>query len=279
VQSFVVQGVEVMSHHGASIPATGFLECSQTGVCDLQRSLRPQCAFHKRTAREHMICAQVTGDDARGQALGFIRGVGAAIGGLLGLVGVLLFLVLVEVGGISYRKDCLTNQGTVSQSWTFTWFAPIPFLFRPSQQGCVVHTGTRVALNAIGIDTFKPSTPESIAGQGASSAGVDPYWPKLRAVLVELSNQPQSGSLSDHIAALVKARDAVASLSPPAPYAAAHQNLVATMSALVASGQELRTALQHRDRQTEAAILNLSQTETASFKSDVAELDRVHSTQ
>jgi hypothetical protein len=271
VQSFVVQGVEVMSHHGASIPATGFFERI--------RSLRPQCAFHKRVAYAHIIRGQVTADDARGQALGFVRGVGAAIGGLLGIVGVLLFLVLVEVGGISYRKDCLTNQGTVSQGWTFTWFAPIPFLFRPSQQGCVVHTGTRVALNAIGIDTFKPSTPESIAGQGASSAGVDPYWPKLRAVLIELSNQPQSGSLSDRTAALIKARDAVASLSPPAPYAAAQQHLVATMSALVASGQELQAALQRGDRRDEAAILNLSKTETSSFKSDLAELDRVHSAQ
>lgn len=138
---------------------------------------------------------------------------------LVGGVAVLLIVLLVEVGGISYRKDCLTNRGTVSQSWTFTWYAPLPFLFRPSETNYIVHAGTRVALNAIGIDTFKPSTPETIAGHFASSTGVDPYWPKVKATIDELQAETSATSLTDYIAAFRKARDALGGLSPRLPIA------------------------------------------------------------
>ena len=38
-----------------------------------------------------------------------------------------------------------------------TRLAPIPYVFRACDAGCVVHTGARVALNAAGIFPFAPT--------------------------------------------------------------------------------------------------------------------------
>lgn len=211
--------------------------------------------------------------------MGAVRSIAAGIGGLVGVVGVLVFVLLVEVGGISYRKDCLTNRGTVAQSWTFTWYAPLPFLFRPSETNCIVHAGTRVALNAIGIDTFKPSTAESIAGHFASSTGVNPYWPKLNGVIDQLLNQPPASSMSDHIAALGSARAALARLNPPAPYRATHDQLVTTLTALLSTSQQLQKALLRGDRRAYTRIRNASKGTANNFRLELGQLNQIHSAQ
>ena len=81
---------------------------------------------------------------------------------------VLLFSLF--VGGISYRKDCLSTDGAVTTSWTFTWLAPIPYIFRPSEDDCAVHTGTRVALSAVGIAGFEKPTVVGIAKKLSADA-------------------------------------------------------------------------------------------------------------
>src|SRR4051812_40843586 len=110
----------------------------------------------------------------------FVEGVAGAVGAALGLAFILLQLGLFT-GGVSYRKDCLNAEGRVTQSWTFTWFAPLPYLFRPSDPDCVVHTGTRVALNAIGIAPYSDTNSTKIAEAAVESANPDAetaYWVK-----------------------------------------------------------------------------------------------------
>jgi hypothetical protein len=108
-----------------------------------------------------------------------------------GVAGVLLAFTLAAsqvglfVGGVSYRKDCVNKEGKITQNWTFTWLAPIPYLFRPSEPGCVIHTGTRVALNAVGIAQFSDTSSTKIANE-AITDDADPdtaYWIKARSAL------------------------------------------------------------------------------------------------
>lgn len=212
----------------------------------------------------------------------FLRIVGVGIAGLLGVAGVIAFVafvLLVEIGGISYRKDCLTSQGTVSQSWTFQWAAPIPFVFRPSEKGCIVHTGAHVALNAIGIDTFTPSTPEAILGQATAAANVNPYWPALNLTVRTLQNTPTSADLTTHIAALSTAQDDLVKLSPPAAYSAAHQQLTSTLTGLVAEGHKLQQALMHGNRRAVALISSRVRNLSAQVRPELVELNRIHSAQ
>lgn len=210
--------------------------------------------------------------------MGVVRGVGSTIGGLaFGLV-FLAVVLLVEIGGITYRKDCLTNRGTVTQSWTVTWYAPLPFLFRPSETGCVVHVGTRVALNAIGIDTFSPSTADAIAGHQVNVSG-DQYWPRVRAAMLELEAVPQTADLTSHLAALTKARDTVQGLDPSPAYAVANEQLVVALSALVAAGHRLQHALLQGDGRAEAAVLGSQKQLVSSLAAAATNLDRIHSAQ
>src|SRR6476469_5268937 len=65
-------------------------------------------------------------------------------------------LVALLIGGIGYGQDCLTGR-QVQRSWSFTWTQPVPYLLPPEPAAdCVVHSGTRVALNAVGIARYEP---------------------------------------------------------------------------------------------------------------------------
>ncbi len=207
-----------------------------------------------------------------------LRRVGAGVAGLAVAAAFLVFFLLVLVGGNAYRKDCLTDRGTVSESWTFTWYSPLPFVFRPSETGCVVHAGTRVALNAVGIDTFKPSTPDLIAQHQAGVAH-DSYWPVVRETLLELESVPQTADLTTHVAALVKARDALAKLTPPSSYSAAHAQLVSAITALATAGQQLQQALLRGDRQTATRIVNSQRALVAHLDNAVTGLNQAHAAQ
>ncbi|HWH93963.1 MAG TPA: RHS repeat-associated core domain-containing protein [Baekduia sp.] len=111
-----------------------------------------------------------------------MAGIGSALGIALAVASVGA-IGATEVGGISYRKDCITSQGKVEKSWTFTWFAPLPFLFRPGGEGCEVHTGLRVALNAIGIVPYAEVSVASAARKAADDPALDDnsrYYAELR---------------------------------------------------------------------------------------------------
>lgn len=211
--------------------------------------------------------------------MGVLRRVGATIGGLAGGVAALLIFLLVVVAGNSYRKDCLTNRGTISQSWTFNWASPVPFLFRPSESNCVVHVGTRVALNEIGVDTFKPSTAQTLAGHFASATGIDPYWPKLKVTIAELlSREAGAASLTARIAAFVDAQATLAALNPPPAYRSAHQQLFAAITLVLTSDQRAQNALL-RGQRPPHSIVKTSDTATRDVNSALTELSRIHSAQ
>jgi hypothetical protein len=75
-----------------------------------------------------------------------------ALGSVLGLIvgGFLVLLVLGLVnGGYLYRVECPSVGGTETE-WTFRWQSVVPYIGY-DRSGCEVHTGTAIALDAIGI--------------------------------------------------------------------------------------------------------------------------------
>jgi hypothetical protein len=123
-----------------------------------------------------------------------MRSTPAIAGAALGFVLVALLLAL-EIGGISFRKDCVTRRGTVSHEWTFRWYAPIPYVFRPSKPGCVVHTGTRVALNALGLFPYSEDPGSILAKSGAATQGEVAYLDAVYFVVRDIVNQVKAGGL------------------------------------------------------------------------------------
>ncbi|MCW3048013.1 MAG: hypothetical protein JWO74_2297 [Solirubrobacterales bacterium] len=158
-------------------------------------------------------------------------------------VGLQFFLF---VGGVSYRKDCLGSAGQVKSSWTFTWFAPIPYLFRPSEAGCQVHTGTRVALNAVGVAAFAKPTTTNLADkavQGAHNMSDDEaYFARMKARVVEFENAPQAKTVDDGRRAFDKAIGSLSAITPTSKYAAAHAALLAALHEARAGLDEIERA-------------------------------------
>src|SRR5690242_4306652 len=119
--------------------------------------------------------------------------VAAALGSVVGVAVVLLILAL-EVGGVTFRKDCATGPGGVSKSWDVQWFIPIPYLFRPSESGCTVHTGTRVALDGLGLFPIPAETASGIVQKAKPPS--DPgqaYYKGLYVILADLKRANDQG--------------------------------------------------------------------------------------
>jgi hypothetical protein len=168
----------------------------------------------------------IGGSGAMGEKL--LGGAGAIAATVF--VGLQFFLF---VGGVSYRKDCLGSAGQVKSSWTFTWFAPIPYVFRPSEAGCHVHTGTRVALNAVGVAPFSKPTTTTMADkavQGAHNLSDDEaYFARMKARVVEFENAPQAKTVDDGRRAFDKAIGSLGAMAPTPKYATVHGELLAAL--------------------------------------------------
>jgi hypothetical protein len=181
--------------------------------------------------------------------------------GLLSTLGVVLALswgvafLLVEFGGISYRKDCITSQGELKKAWTFTWFAPLPFVFRPSQQGCKVHTGARVALDALGLFPFRELSLASAAREASNDPSLDAnqkYYALLFANLTDLHNW-NAAHPRDYEGGITKLRQsarALDQLAPPNVVAGEHHQLVTLFRSAATSGQRLLAANASHDQAT-----------------------------
>ena len=179
------------------------------------------------------------------------------------------------LGGISYRKDCLTDEGRVSSDWTFTILAPIPYVFRPSEAGCQVHTGTRVALDAVGIGSFNPPTEVELVEAGARGDADLAYWGKVKLILRDYMGEPVS-SFAQGAALIDSTIVRLEELAPTTTFDAAHRELLDALRHLqaltpalmkeVANGwpkkaqelaapveAEIRTAIEHLD-QTHARL-------------------------
>lgn len=204
----------------------------------------------------------------------------SGIGGLLGFLFVALQVGLFA-GGISYRKDCLTNSGGVKSSWSFTWLAPIPYLFRPSEDGCEVHTGTRVALNGLGIAGFEKPTTVSLATK-LSAKTDDPnlaYYGQLKAFLIDQQRRSESvQSINQGQASLDKVLAQLKGLSPTAKYADVHAQLIALYTASKRYGRQIQTAAKARDKPAFDAAVKRVQAQDVELQAIVAEINRLHTT-
>lgn len=112
------------------------------------------------------------------------------------------------------RKECVNQQGRIATSWSVTWFAPIPNLFRPTDPSCVVHTGTRVALNAAGIAKYADTTVSAVADRavkGASPHDNNAYWVKLRGALADYGNR------NEHVANITEGLRSINTLLNSSP--------------------------------------------------------------
>jgi hypothetical protein len=163
-------------------------------------------------------------------------------------VGVQIFLY---VGGISYQEQCVTDQGHIAKSWSFTRFAPVPYLFRPDDPGCIVHTGTRVALNALGVAKYSDATASTIAERAVKQANPsadDAYWAKLNGDVADYGNRNEHvHDVNEALRSVDTFLGQLASLSPPAKYAQARAALVAALRQVDEHGKAMREAAQAGD--------------------------------
>jgi hypothetical protein len=209
---------------------------------------------------------------------------GAGLGYALGFAFVAL-QIGPFVGGISYRKECVTERGEIKKSWSFTWLAPIPYLFRPSEPGCVVHTGTRVALNQAGVATFAPTTVAVIANKEASAAedsgdSSAAYVGKVRAATtayVQRNNASQT--LSDGQKNLDTYQAKLSALTPPQRYADAHAKLLAVTDDIDALGGDLRTAIQNNDSSAANGLQKRAELLARRLRDTLGEIDRLRATE
>lgn len=199
------------------------------------------------------VTARASGSDRRG--MGFLRSVGSGAAGLaVFLVGGMFVLPQVGlfVGGISYRKDCAKDDGRIVQDWEFSVFAPIPYLFRPDDPNCVVHTGTRVALDAVGIGGFEDTTPTMIAEKFAARSGADSssaYLSKLGAATAEYAQRNESvQTVGAGLKSLTTFESVIAALDPPSHYADAHRDLLEAIRDAGDNGQALAAAAKADDK-------------------------------
>jgi hypothetical protein len=182
------------------------------------------------------------------------KNMGAKLLGGAGVVAAIVFVglqVFLYVGGISYRKECVNGRRQIAKSWSFTWFAPIPYLFRPDDPGCVVHTGTRVALDAAGIAKFEDTTATAIADRAVQHGNPDAddaYWVKLRGAVTDYGNRNEKvADVSEALRSVNTLLGQLAEFSPPARYADAHAGLVAAVRQVKEHGEDLRVAADAKD--------------------------------
>lgn len=185
-------------------------------------------------------------------------GIGSTLGVLL-VVGWFGLVLLVEIGGISYRKDCVNSQAKVEKSWTVTWYAPIPFLFRPSEEGCEVHTGVRVALNAVGLFPFKELNVANAAREAADSPSLTEgqrYYAALFALMKDRAdyNQSHPNDVQGGINQLRSDAAALDRMAPPDVVAKDHNELRALYRETADDGDKMIAAIRARDRDAVLAL-------------------------
>lgn len=207
-----------------------------------------------------------------------LAGVAVVVGGLL--IPALMFGLF--IGGISYRKECdKTGSGVITKEWTFAWTAPVPYVFRPDDPRCVIHSGTRVALAEIGIGEFKPTTPAMIAENIAPRLGNNSaYYVRARAVLGEYIRDVQkTETLTQGEAVVTKVRTRLARLDPPPRYASVHQRLLRLFARFNETADEFRRAVETGDQAEIERLASLAPTLESQGKDAITEFNRLRVTE
>lgn len=184
-----------------------------------------------------------------------LKGIGEGAAVVL-MIGWFALFAFVGIGGISYRKDCVTETGTVTKDWTVTWFSPLPFLFRPSEDGCEVHAGTRVALNAIGLFPFAEQSVERAIAKSADETGdsdVAYYADLFRSIkdLIDYNTaHADDEDLTGGITQVRKTAEEVGDLTPPDSVRSEHNELVALLLSSADDVEKFSAAMELDDRKT-----------------------------
>ncbi len=157
------------------------------------------------------------------------------------LVAGLLVVAVVAViaGGVGYREECL-SKGEVHGSWS--WAAAIPYVSPPRPaRGCVVHSGSRVALAGLGIAHYRPPRAPPVA-PAAYRAEMD------AAVRRYIERLDGARSLQDALAHIRTLIADVEVISPPKRYTAAHSRFVAAARDVEAGNAGMLRAATGRDQ-------------------------------
>jgi hypothetical protein len=182
------------------------------------------------------------------------------------------------VGGVSYRKECLKQDAaTVKTDWTFTWFAPIPYVFRPSEPGCIVHTGTRVALDSFGIAKFEPTTPELIASKYAATASNEnaAYLGQVKVTLVAMQKASQTSlTFTQAFAIINRTEQRIAALTPPPRYVGLHNRLLTVLRDAEGHGHAAQDAIRAGNGAALARARRHAQIDNARMRAVFQEVNR-----
>lgn len=210
-----------------------------------------------------------------------LRSIGeGTLGGLLvvGILAVQFTMLAGFLGGLAYKQECVTDKGTVKSDWTFQWAAPIPYVFRPSDPGCITHTASRVALNAVGIAGYEKTTPTLVATKFAEdTTDADAaYFVQLREATSEYMKRNESAdtitagesSVRTYLAVLDK-------LTPPARYGKAHAELTGALQRSQSLTPKLRDAINRRDRAGLSRMEPLLRREATNAARALQELNRL----
>ena len=75
-------------------------------------------------------------------------------------------------GGYVYRTTCKRANGGSATYWTYGFSGVVPYRHAAPPSPCTAHSGTRVALDAIGIDEIDDSAPVAAPRDPAGAAAI-----------------------------------------------------------------------------------------------------------
>lgn len=160
----------------------------------------------------------------------------AVLSGYLVTLAIVLTMFGLVNGGLVYRTQCPTPEGTLKTDWTYKWFLPIPYLLASSEEGCETHNGTRIALAKIGVWELEEKTAAQIARDYVTE-DTDPaiaYYSTVYAVISDLRRAGRARmSLDRHMALMEERAQELHALTPPASVAADHARMVNAFDQMV----------------------------------------------
>jgi len=193
----------------------------------------------------------------------------------VGSYGLGLVFVFVLIGGDTYRMECL-RAGVIEKEWKVTWMTPVPFVFRPSGDGCVVHNGLRVALNSIGVWTYPETTPRLIASDELAGDPEGQYLALLSTSTSDYIRRNESRLTAvEAFASVATYKQELAAMTPPEKYRQAHADLIDALSDAETNGHAIEAAARAGDQAEVDQLRRDAQAATGKIESALNEIDRI----
>jgi len=180
-----------------------------------------------------------------------MRTIVSVVGSLLAALALPVLFVLVN-GGLIYRTQCATPEGTVRTDWSYEWRSPIPYLLAPKETGCEVHSATHVLASKVGVAELDERSASEIVRGYAATEGADPdisYMSGVFAVITDL--QEATGkqlSLRDNLTVMVEKGEELRRLAPPGYVAEDHARMVSAYDESVSLYRDTLDAMKADDQ-------------------------------